>query len=174
MRCGSFHAVIKLHRKEAFCLWVLTETAFWRCMRSSQLYLSSCEASHMTNSCLFTHPGMIQSGIWQSLWQQANVATSHTTSLQWPQWRLSRTSCRKHAMSTQPQHHLISYDACCVPEGREVVSAKCKAYRVFVLAGGSFRTFLEMMPWGSSSLLGIRRAPSWFERVRQLKVNRSF
>lgn len=45
---------------------------------------------------LFWHPGMIQSGIWQSLSPQASRATSHTTLLLWPRWRLNRTSHRKH------------------------------------------------------------------------------
>lgn len=64
----------------------------------------------------------------------------------------------------------ISHNACRAPEGGEVVSSKHEAYCVFCAAGGSSRTFLETKPWDSSSLLGIRRAPSWFERVRRPQV----
>lgn len=64
----------------------------------------------------------------------------------------------------------ISHDACRVPEKREVVSLKHEACCLFCAAGGSSRTFQEMKPWDSSSLLGTRRAPSWFDRVRQPQV----
>lgn len=37
-------------------------------------------------------------------------------------------------------------------------------------AGGSSRTFREMKPWDSSSLPGIRKVPSWFERARRPQV----
>ncbi len=124
--------------------------------------------------CLFIDPGMIQSGIWLSLSPQASRDTSHTTLLRWPQWRLNRTSYRKHNdtdLNTKPLYiSTILYNAFCVPVEKDVVKLRQWSTLCVCAAGGSLRTFLEMMPWGCSSLLGILWAPSWFERVRQPQV----
>lgn len=84
--------------------------------------------------CLCCLPGMMRSGFWQSLSPQDRGATSHTTLLLWTLWRPKRTSCRKsddtdlNAMSLD--HIVISFNACCVPERREVVCLECKSHVV--------------------------------------------
>lgn len=130
-------------------------------------FIKSLELWSRNGNFHLQHPGMTRSGTWQSPSPRASRATSHLTSLRWPQWRLNRTSHRKLDYSSFHTYMLSS-------ERREVVSSKFEEKMCICAAGGFSGTFLETMPWGFSSLLETLRAPSWFERVRQPKVILSF